>query len=243
MTTVRQSAVLIGGGITLFATSAGLTSLLLNTPWGRRLLPGFAASPLPPKVCRTIATDPKPPLFVRSSPVQSADNIVGQLPNGTILTIVDQNSHWVRIGAPVDGWVHKSLTVTSCMTPAMLPSLPAEVAASLTASHASAAGNQVNLLAEATEQYHAGQLNTAIALAKAVPPSSSAYPLATTTTLRWQRDWQVAETEFGSAQTALRHGRWQDVLNKVAHFPANRYWRARLTPLVKEAMKQKARQS
>jgi serine/threonine-protein kinase len=94
----------------------------------------------------------------------------------------------------------------------------------------------MNTLAEATEYYHSGNLEGAIALAQTISADNSSYRLAQGAIVQWQQDWKMAETEYYASQKAFREGRWQDVLTKVKSFPDNRFWRAKLTPLVKAAI-------
>ncbi|UBF25157.1 SH3 domain-containing protein [Kovacikia minuta CCNUW1] len=222
---VHQPALLVGAGVALFAATAGLTSLVLH--FRPSLLSGLGHAPWSASsmVCKTIATDPNPPLNVRSSPVSAPDNIIGKLRNGTQLTVVDENQGWLRISGPLDGWVFKELTVTSC--------LPAKLAK---VTRPTPTDSSTNTLAEATEYYHAGNLEGAIALAQTIPANHSSYRLAQGTIAKWQQDWKIAETEYYASQKALSQGRWQEVLTRVKTFPDNRFWRAKLTPLVKASM-------
>jgi uncharacterized protein YgiM (DUF1202 family) len=226
LATVHKPALLLGVGLALFAATVGITSLVLNFRpsllAGLTRLPWLSAST---KICRTIATDPNPPLNVRSSPVSASDNIIGKLRNGTHLTVVDENEGWFRISGPVEGWVFKELTVTSCV--------PAKLAR---AARPTPLDSGTNTLAEATEYYHSGNLEGAIALAQTIPAENSSYRLAQGTIVQWQQDWRRAETEYYASQKAFREGRWQDVLTKVKKFPDNRFWRAKLTPLVKASI-------
>ncbi len=177
------------------------------------------------RICKTIATDPNPPLNVRSSPVSAPDNVVGKLRNGTQLTIVDENDGWLRISRPLEGWVYKELTVTSCVS-----------AATARVANPTPIDNGSNILAEATEYYHSGNLEGAIALAQTVPANQPSYQLAQGTIVQWQQDWKVAETEFYASQKAVREGRWQDVLTKIKTFPDNRFWRGKMAPLVRASI-------
>lgn len=226
MTTVRESVLLAGGGFAIFAVAAGMTSAVLNAsipfPFANVL-----ARRSPPQVCKTIATDPNPPLNVRSSPVVAPDNIIGKLNNGVQLTVVDENQGWLRISAPIDGWVYKELTVTSCVVEKAANPAPAK----------STPGADV--LSKAAEDYQSGNLEAAIALVQTIPPTSPTYDSARQLAAQWQRDWATAEAEFRSAEKALKDGRWQDVLNQVERFPENRFWRGKLAPLVKTAMQQR----
>jgi len=224
MTNLRKSALMIGLGLSLFMIPAGITATLLETQPALLNAFGKAAQTAKPngKQCKTIATDPNPPLNVRSSPVVAPDNIVGTLRNGTRLTVVDENEGWLSISSPIQGWVYKELTVTSC---------------AIATADGNNASEEANTLAEATEQYQAGRLDAAIALAKTLPPDSPDYASAQHAIAQWQQDWVTAETKFLTAQSALRDGNWQAVLHSVNGFPENRFWRAKLTPLVKEAIK------
>jgi len=224
--------ILIGSGIALFATSAGITATVLQprSPVSEIRNADTPRSPVE-RVCQTIATDPKPPLNVRSSPVVAPDNIITGLKNGTPLTVVGTNEGWLRISAPVEGWVYQKLTVTTCVN------TPGSIA---TMRMADPADQAIRTLAEATELYHAGNLNGAIALAQTISFDSVSYDTARESVQHWQQDWQRAETQYYSAQKALGEGRWQDVLKQVEHFPANRFWRQKLTPLVKTAMQRQS---
>lgn len=61
-----------------------------------------------------IVNDPNPPLNVRSSPSVNSDNIVGRLPNGTLVSVVSDRNGWFQINNPVAGWVAKNRTRSSC---------------------------------------------------------------------------------------------------------------------------------
>ena len=222
---------MMGAGLSIFAGTAAVTSAILSTqPKWLTVLPWSSRSRPSNLTCKTIATDPNPPLNVRSSPVAADDNIVGKLRNGTQLTVVDENEGWLRIINPIEGWVYQELTVTSC--------IPKQVAQTR---QSDSEAEDDHLFKDAQEFYHAGNLNAAIALAQTVPPRSAIYPRAQTAIVRWQQDWKIAEAEFYSAQTAARESRWQDVLQKVKYYPDNRYWRAKLTPLVQQAIARKGR--
>jgi hypothetical protein len=227
MTTVPKPA-LIGFGAAIFLTAASVTAVTLHLQ--PSLVAGLQAvrraATAPKTICKTIATDPSPPLNVRSSPVVASDNVVGAVRNGTQLSVVDRNEGWLRIKQPQEGWVYEALTVTSC--------IPA--AAETTASTLVATDDGLSVLAKATERYQAGDLEAAIALAKAIPASSAAYQPAKGAVNQWQRDWKIAETTFAEMQQATVDRRWQDVLSRVQTFPENRFWRAKLTPLVKAAI-------
>jgi len=186
--------------------------------------------------CQTIIADPKPPMNVRSSPVVAADNMLGRLPNGVSLIVTDENEGWLKISSPLQGWVYKELTVTSCglTSGAAIPQNGSLTG--IAAQSPSDAGT--HLMAIATQQYQAGNINGAIALAKTVSSDSSVYPVAIGAVSQWQTDWNRAESGYYSAQTALRDGKWDQVLSQVEHYPNIRFWKEKLAGLVKQAIAQ-----
>jgi Bacterial SH3 domain len=219
-----RSALLIATGFTLPIAAAGIAYAVARTT--ARSLPSANNSSISTsatKVCQTLVADPSPPVNIRSSPVVTADNTVNQLPNGTQVTITDESEGWLKINQPTQGWIYKELTVTSCLLPNEATQNPS-------------ADQGAWLLAIATEQYQSGNINGAMALAKTVPIDSPTHTAAFSASAQWQKDWQRAESEYYIAQKAFRDGRWQDVINQVKTFPDNRYWKEKLTPIVKQAV-------
>lgn len=208
---------------------AAILTTIIGTTWLQSQSQSTANDTRPH--CRTIVADPKPPLNVRTSPIVAEDNVQGRLENGTILTVVDESNGWLQISQPLSGWVYKELTATSCTGTANLSATTAT----------DDPGPQ--LLAEATHQYHAGNLNGALALAKTVPTNSAAYLQAQAALTNWPKAWQRAANQFYDAQQALQAGRWQDVLAQVRQLPESRYWRSRLTPLIRQAMQEQTKSS
>ncbi len=76
------------------------------------------AASLKKEVCTranmAIVADPNPPLNVRSSPKVEPDNIVGNLENGTRVSVVSDRNGWFQINSPVKGWIAKNRTQSSC---------------------------------------------------------------------------------------------------------------------------------
>jgi hypothetical protein len=180
-------------------------------------------------LCQTLIADPSPPVNIRSSPVVAPDNALGQLPNATEVKVEDEDQGWLKISYPLQGWIYKELTITHCpsaMEVAAKPNQPTEHGA--------------RLLAIATQQYQSGNMNGSVALAKAIPADSPAHSTARAVVIQWQQDWKRAESDYYSAQKALRDGRWQDVMGYVNEFPDNRYWKERLAALVKQAVQKSA---
>lgn len=66
------------------------------------------------KVTMAIVNDPEPPINVRSAPTTDKANVIGQLKNGTFLTVDKEQNGWFQISNPVKGWVSKSRTTSSC---------------------------------------------------------------------------------------------------------------------------------
>ena len=176
--------------------------------------------------CLTLVSDSTPPLNVRSSPLVTPDNVIGRLKNGTRLVVSTTEGEWLQIQAPIAGWVYKSLTFTHCTPVDETPTA------------AQTQGAEASILAAATEQYQSGQLEVAIALAQSIPNTSPRYEAAQAAIAQWQQDWQLAATQFNAAQAALHQGQWQEVLDQVNGFPDIRFWREKLTPVVKAAIEQ-----
>lgn len=66
------------------------------------------------KISMAIVADPDPPLNVRSSPQIAEGNMAGSLDNGTYVSIAEESNGWLRITDPVEGWIVKSRTESSC---------------------------------------------------------------------------------------------------------------------------------
>jgi Bacterial SH3 domain len=67
------------------------------------------------KITMARVDDPNPPLNVRSLPASKDDStVVGQLKNGTFVTIVDEQPNWFQISTPLKGWIAKANTENTC---------------------------------------------------------------------------------------------------------------------------------
>ncbi|MBF2084759.1 SH3 domain-containing protein [Thermoleptolyngbya sp. C42_A2020_037] len=64
--------------------------------------------------CVTRLDDPNPPTNIRLAPGVASDNVIGQLPNGTALTVMEPLDGWLKIRQPLVGWVSMNLTRVSC---------------------------------------------------------------------------------------------------------------------------------
>jgi hypothetical protein len=238
MTKIPKFVQWMVGGMTIFAVTAGTTAAVMRFrpwPWAANVA---AHQGKPSGECKTIVRDPKPPINVRSSPIVAPDNVTHTLANGSQIIVIDEkvfngNEQWLRISAPYQGWVSKKLTVTSCV-----PTITATTEQGPERGSEQGPERGAEILAKATEQYHAGQLETAIALAQTVPSDSLIQEAAQAAIVRWQADWKTAEATFNEAEQALNQGQWQDVVVKVEKLPDNRFWRDKFTPIVRRAVDQ-----
>ncbi|WP_375505382.1 protein kinase [uncultured Nostoc sp.] len=101
--------------------------------------------------------------------------------------------------------------------------------------NAAPAYSETETLSKATQEYQAGDLEEAIALAKSIPSHSNVYPEAQATIEEWQEQWQVAAQQYQIAQTAFHDSKWSDVIHAVANIPNILYWKSKTDKLVQQA--------
>ncbi|MBD2039540.1 hypothetical protein [Microcoleus sp. FACHB-672] len=89
--------------------------------------------------------------------------------------------------------------------------------------------------AKATEQYQAGDIKQAVALAKSVASYSSAYHEANTAIEEWQQTWQVATRQVSMVEQAFKQSRWRDVLEEADKIPKIASWHKKIDPMVQKA--------
>jgi Bacterial SH3 domain len=174
--------------------------------------------------CQTIATDPQPPLNIRSSPVVAHNNVITRVENGTVLAVVAEQPGWLRIATPVSGWVSQDLTATTCNG-------ASQPVASLRSPSVS-----LQTLTKAQERFHAGNLHAALELLQTVPAGDAQYAEAQSALQTMPVQWQQAESTFHKAESALQESRWHDVLASVNQVPDIRFWREKMAPMVKQAI-------
>lgn len=200
--------------------------------------------------CQTIATDPNPPLNVRSSPVTAPDNIVGNLKNGAELTVINENQGWLQVSAPIRGWIYEPLTVTTCNpdqkqstatpNPAIAVSLQSNspdsdaVVESRPAQSVVMSGD--SLIAAAQSKFHEGDLTGAMGTLRQVPTDDLSRPEAESLLKIMPKQWSEASLLYQQAETALKKDNPNTVLVLVSRVPDIRYWRSKITPLVKQAI-------
>jgi Bacterial SH3 domain len=67
------------------------------------------------KITMVRVDDPDPPLNVRSVPgAEGSSTVVGQVKNGTYVTVVAEKDNWFQITTPVKGWIAKANTESTC---------------------------------------------------------------------------------------------------------------------------------
>lgn len=66
------------------------------------------------KITMAQVNDPDGSLNVRSQPDTTANNIVGKLDNGTMVTVESQANGWFQITHPISGWISQNRTDSSC---------------------------------------------------------------------------------------------------------------------------------
>jgi Bacterial SH3 domain len=175
--------------------------------------------------CKTIVTDPKPPLNVRSSPVVASDNVVGKVGNGTVLAVTGQDQSWLKIQSPQPGWVHQDLTATVCgEDQAIVPSgsKPANV----------------QVFEKAQSRFQDGDLKAAMALMGTIESEDPLYAQAQKEMKEMPQQWQRAEQVYKTARRSAQAQEWDQVVDTVAQMPDIRHWRQQLTPIVREAIAQ-----
>ena len=200
--------------------------------------------------CHTIATDPNPPLNVRSSPVAAPDNIVGNLKNGAELTVINENQGWLQVSAPIRGWIYESLTVTTCSpdqkhsTTTPNPAIAVFFQSNSPDSDAVVTSHQAqsvvmagdSLIAAAQSKFHEGDLTGAMGILRQVPTDDLSRPEAESLLKIMPKQWSEASRLYQQAETALKKDNPNTVLVLVARVPDIRYWRSKITPLVKQAI-------
>ncbi|MEB3295365.1 MAG: SH3 domain-containing protein [Synechococcales bacterium] len=190
--------------------------------------------------CRTIVTDPQPPLNVRSSPVVAPDNVVGHVNNGTQLAVVGENEGWLQISAPLQGWVYQELTITHCNPQGQMQQVLQPAGLESPAPRMAIVNR--HRLTQARAAFHAGDLTGAIAHLNAVSKADPDHAQAQVLLRTMPAQWQQAEVAYQVAQKALAAQNPQAVLAAVQRVPDIRYWRSRMAPLVQAAIAQNVKQ-
>ena len=205
--------------------------------------------------CQTLVTDPNPPLNIRSSPVSAKDNVVGNLKNGTLVTVINENQGWVQISQPLRGWIYENLTVTTCTTgpnktsanpdsgsiadPVATLNAPSMVEVSAPIPGSSSKSVLMSgdaLVAAAQQRFHGGDLQGAIEKLRQVSTEDTSHIEASSLLKTMPEQWQAATKIYHKAEVALQNHQFKMVLLLVSEMPDIRHWRAKMTPLVKFAI-------
>lgn len=231
--TILKSPLMVGACITATVTLAGTLYAMTNP---RSMVKrAESAQTVQATRCKTVVFDAKPPLNVRNMPVERSGNVVASLNNGEILTVVAEHEGWLQISAPAAGWVYQNLTRETCKN-----DLPAATLTRKRTTDPTLAmlpnDEGSRLYREAVSQFQAGNLTGALALAKAVSADSPAYPQAQIALKTMPQTWDQAESKYTTAREAAQQSRWSDILQIVAEYPDIRFWREKLTPIVKKAI-------
>jgi Bacterial SH3 domain len=256
---VLRSPIVFGAWMTTAITVLGVGYAVLTpkpsqsqVPQEKRSIPELAKL----GYCQTIATDPNPPLNVRSSPVSAPDNIIGNLKNGAELTVINDNKGWLQISAPVRGWVYEPLTVTTCnpdrkTSQSANPYIPVAfesgsqavkfVAEPSLTSPAVMPGD--TLVIAAQEKFHNGDLMGAMSHLRQVPLEDLSHEEAKSLLKTMPTQWASASNLYHQAETALKNDRPKAVLELVSKIPDIRYWRSKMAPLVKLAIEHRSTQA
>jgi uncharacterized protein YgiM (DUF1202 family) len=231
--TILKSPLAVGACITAVVAVTGTFYAIANQ---KTSVNGFGLKAIQASAddCKTIVFDDKPPLNVRATPIEKTGNVVGSLQNGDVVTVIGAKGDWLQINAPVVGWIYKNLTRRDCASDAPVATLTQDEASDPTlVGLPNDSGSRLYL--KSLAHFQAGNLNGAIALARAVPVNSAAYPKAQTALKTMPQAWSQAKTQFSTAQQAEQESRWSDILKIAMNYPDIRYWRERLTPIVKKA--------
>lgn len=223
---------MVGACLTAIVTLVG-TVYALTQP---RSMVKRAESSQPAASCRTVVFDDKPPLNVRAAPAVQPGNIVALLNNGETVTVIGEQDGWLKISSPATGWVYQNLTRKTCagdlpnaklshrrIVDPVLATLPDEVG--------------TRLYREAASQFQAGNLPGAIALVRMISADSVAYSHAQTALKMMPKTWDQARIQYENALNADKQSRWNDVLKIATDYPDIRYWREKLAPIVKKAIR------
>lgn len=179
--------------------------------------------------CQTVAADPQPPLNVRSQPhATSSQNIIGTVGNGTVLRVIGHQSQWLQVTQPIQGWVYQPLTATNCRS----GNHQAIASTDFATPNISPSAQVIH---RATQQFQAGQMQTALSLLESIAHRS---PEATSAYNAMVQQWQQGNTTYTAAQKAAKSGQWQTILQQVTAMPPVHYWHGKMAPLVKQAIVQ-----
>lgn len=101
--------------------------------------------------------------------------------------------------------------------------------------HTAPSNPALDLLQRATEQYQAGNIEQAIALAQAIPADSPVYQESVSTIQEWRSQWDKATDQFKIVEQAVQEAKWKEVLQEARKLPQVAYWLHQVEPFVEQA--------
>ncbi|NES99470.1 MAG: serine/threonine protein kinase [Sphaerospermopsis sp. SIO1G1] len=96
----------------------------------------------------------------------------------------------------------------------------------------SSSSSETETLSQAIDEYQEGNLETAINLAKTIPPYSNVYPEAQENIAEWQEQWHKDTKNYLVAKRALEEDNLSNAVTAVEKIPYTSYWRSKREKLV-----------
>jgi serine/threonine protein kinase len=90
----------------------------------------------------------------------------------------------------------------------------------------------------ATNQYREGKLESAKAIALAIPNNSPLITTVQATIPQWEQEWQQNQTYLETAQKGIQESRWQDAIKAAKKISDRPYWQKQSQPIIQKAEKE-----
>ncbi len=92
----------------------------------------------------------------------------------------------------------------------------------------------LDTLARAAQQYQAGNLEEAIALAQSVPLDSAAYQESLIAIQKWRQEWNTAAAQYQAVEDAYNEGRWRDIFEEARKTPDVAAWQKKVEQFIEQ---------
>jgi serine/threonine protein kinase len=92
----------------------------------------------------------------------------------------------------------------------------------------------LDTLARAAQEYQAGNLEEAIALAQSVPLDSTAYQESLIAIQKWRQEWNTAATQYQAVEDAYNEGRWRDIFEEARKTPDVAAWQKKVEQFIEQ---------
>ena len=92
----------------------------------------------------------------------------------------------------------------------------------------------LDTLARAAQQYQAGNLEEAIALAQSVPSNSAAYQESLIAIQQWRQEWNTAAAQHQAVEDAYNEGRWRDIFDEARKTPDVAVWQKKVEQFIEQ---------